>query len=151
MGFVNQKIKAKLTPGIKAVLKKYGMKGTIRVQHYSTLIVTLRSGELDLLGDYKSTYLKRSEFEFFMATARQLDYILKTNNMQVNVHQIDRLFSNPTIKAFLTELKTAMEGDEFYDNSDITTDYVDVSHYISIRIGEWNSPFVCNVGEQIIV
>jgi hypothetical protein len=34
-----------------------------------------------------------------------------------------------------------MKGPDFYDNTDIMTDYFDVSHYIDISIGKWDKPY----------
>lgn len=52
MGYMNQDRKKELAPAIKAVLKKYGVKGTIAVQHHSTLVVNIKEGDLDLLSIY---------------------------------------------------------------------------------------------------
>jgi len=41
------------------------------------------------------------------------------------------------------ELKDAMLGDDYYDRSDIQSDYFDTSHYIDIRAGRWDKPYVC--------
>ena len=50
MAYVSQEMKKELSGGIKAVLKKYGMKGTIAVDNHSSLVVNLKGGKLDLLG-----------------------------------------------------------------------------------------------------
>ena len=42
MAYVSKETKKELAPGIKKVLEKYGAKGTIKVDHHSTLCVTLR-------------------------------------------------------------------------------------------------------------
>jgi len=47
MAYVTQEMKKELAPGIKAVLKKYGMKGSISINNYSSLVVTLQQGPLD--------------------------------------------------------------------------------------------------------
>lgn len=46
MSYMSQELKSSLAPAIKAVLKKYGMKGSIAVRHHSTLVVNLQEGEL---------------------------------------------------------------------------------------------------------
>lgn len=46
MAYMNQAKKAELAPGIKAVLKKYGMKGSIGVRNHSSLVVKIKSGAL---------------------------------------------------------------------------------------------------------
>jgi len=41
MAYMNQDKKKALVPQIKAVLKKYGVKGTIGVDNYSSLVVNV--------------------------------------------------------------------------------------------------------------
>lgn len=48
MAYMSQEKKKALAPGVKAVLKKYGMKGSLSVRHHMTLVLTLSEGELDL-------------------------------------------------------------------------------------------------------
>lgn len=138
MAYMNQEKKAALAPGIKAVLKKYKMKGSISVQHYSALVVTLKSGELDLIGDYISNP-KNQE-----CWGRQRD-LSDVKDIDVNVYHIDSSFTGKYAK-FLKELLAAMQksGDgsvENYNNSDIMTDYFDVGWYNYIKIGKWDKPY----------
>lgn len=78
MAFMPQSKKKELAPNIKAVLKKYSMKGSISVNNHSTLVVTLRSGEIDF-----------------------------DSSHSVNPYWIDRHYSG-VAKDFLLELKAAM-------------------------------------------
>ena len=48
MAYISQKDKKELAPAIKAVLKKYNMKGSIGIRNYSTLVVNLKEGSLNL-------------------------------------------------------------------------------------------------------
>ena len=50
MAWMNKERKKELAPGIKEVLKKYGVKGTIAVRNSSTLVVNIKSGPIDLTG-----------------------------------------------------------------------------------------------------
>ena len=61
MAYVSQEDKKKLAVGIKKVLKKYNVKGTIGVHHHSTIVVRLRSGDLDILGNYWEGYTQSVE------------------------------------------------------------------------------------------
>ena len=61
MAYMSQERKKELAPAIKSVLKKYNMKGSISVRHYSTLVVTIKSGALDIIGNLienNDTFLK---------------------------------------------------------------------------------------------
>ena len=116
MAYVSQDDKRKLTPAIKAVLNKYGMKGSISVRHHSTLVVTVRSGSIDFGTDARDGYL------------------------QVNPYWIDQHYSG-IARDFLNELLDAMKGPDFFDHSDIQTDYFHRSHYTDINIGRWDKPY----------
>ena len=47
MAYISQQDKKDLAPGIKRVLNKYGMKGSIAIKHYSSLVVNLQKGPID--------------------------------------------------------------------------------------------------------
>lgn len=124
MAFVSQEDKKKLAPAIKAVLKKYKMKGTLAIRHHTSLVVNIKSGELDVLGA-----LPVSEYG-------PRDYV------QVNPYWISENYDCPTVVAFLTELKAAMEGPDFFCEDDSMTDYFHRSHYIDINVGTFGKPYV---------
>lgn len=56
MAYINQETKNKLLPGIKEVLNRYGMRGTVSIHDYCCLCVTLQSGKLPLKGEYDRLY-----------------------------------------------------------------------------------------------
>ena len=67
MAYISQTEKKELAPAIKKVLKAYGMKGTLSINHYSTLAVNLKGGSLDLLGaaQKKMIFILRELVESF--------------------------------------------------------------------------------------
>ena len=117
MAYMNIEKKNELAPGIKKVLAKYGMKGTIAKDHY-TLKVNLKSGPIDFGTDYVNARWRIDS---------------------VNVYHIASHFTG-VAKEFLLKLKDAMNVGN-HNNSDITTDYFDVGWYIDINIGKWNKPY----------
>ena len=121
MAYVSKELKAVLTPSIKAVLKKYDMKGTIAVRSHSTLVVNLKEGAIDFAND---------------CTGNDYHY-------QVNTYHIDRGWSGQA-QEFLNELVAAMKGNVWYDRSDPMTDYFDTAYYLDINIGRWDREYVCN-------
>ena len=123
MAHMSQETKKDLAPGIKSVLTKYGMKGTISVRHMSTLIVTLQSGSIDLFGAYNTDREQPLDMEYF----------------SVNPYYIKEHFPGVAGK-FLTELKHAMMIGN-HDRSDSQTDYFDVGWYVEINVGRWNKPY----------
>jgi hypothetical protein len=112
MAYVSQEDKSKLAPKIRAVLSTYKMKGTISVRHNSTLVVTIKSGVIDFGGDIAD----------------------------VNIYWIHEHYKGVARK-FLTELLNAMKGPDFYDHTDLASDYFNVSHYTDIRIGSWKQNY----------
>ena len=117
MAYISQQDKKELAPAIKSVLKKYGMKGSIAIKHYSSLVVNLQSGPIDFdMDGYTS----------------------------VNVYHIDRHYTG-IAKDFLNELVTAMKGTKWFDKSDIMTDYFHTAYYININVGKWNKPYVLDI------
>lgn len=112
MAYMNQETKAAKAPHIKAILKKYGMKGSLAVRNHSTLVLNLKSGRLDFGGDY----------------------------IQVNVYHTDSHYQG-RVKKFLREVLDVMnEGN--YDNSQPEVDYFDKGFYVSISVGKWDRPYV---------
>lgn len=128
MAYMSQEMKKQLAPQIKAVLKKYGMKGTISVRHYSNLIVSIKSGKLDIIGNY--------------ANVSKPEHIVN-DYMDVNYYYIKDSYSGK-VRDFLLELKDAMNSCpevSNHDNSNMMTDYFDVGWYITISIGQWDKPY----------
>jgi hypothetical protein len=58
----------------------------------------------------------------------------------VNPYHYDKHFSGPALD-FLSEVIPAMYGPDYFDESDIQTDYFHCSHYIDVSIGRWNRPY----------
>ena len=113
MAYVSKETKKELAPAIKKVLAEYGVKGTIKVNNYSTLVVTLRKVPAGLFTD-------------------------KEIENGVNVYHLE--WFDGTAKNFLMELLAAMKGDKWYDRTDAMIDYFDTAWYNDIKIGEWNKP-----------
>tara|TARA_B100001094_G_C18179412_1_gene799939 strand:- start:1367 stop:1792 length:426 start_codon:yes stop_codon:yes gene_type:complete len=133
MAYMNQEDKKKLTPQIKKVLKKYGVKGTIAVKHHSTLVVNIKSSNLDFIGNINAN---RPEHKKELYGEIE-DYV------QVNTYHIENNYTGEC-KKFLTELSLAMNGCEEiqnHDNSDMMTDYFDIGWYTDINIGKWDKPY----------
>ena len=116
MAYVSQEDKKQLAPAIKAVLKKYNMKGSIAVRHHSTLVVNIKEGAIKF------------------PDAPYGDYI------QVNTYWIDDHYKGIARK-FLNEQLDAMKGPSYFNNDDSQTDYFSRSHYTDINIGGFKKPY----------
>jgi len=138
MAYVSKERKAARAPVIKAVLKKYGLKGTLKVETHSTLVVTIRSGELDLIGMANNWHEKGAE-------RRGDTFSPYTGHVPVNVYwdgENARKHGEPVYADIIDELVAALKGDDWYDNSDAMTDYFNTAFYYDIAIGDWDKPYV---------
>lgn len=127
MAYVSQELKAKLAPTIKAICKKYGVKASLAVRHHSTLVLNIKSGNIDFINDYNTK------------NGTRLQYLAK-DYIQVNTYWYKDHFDGEAYH-FLSEVIPAMMVGN-HDRSDIQTDYFDVGWYIDVNIGKWNSPYV---------
>lgn len=122
MAYVSKELKAKLAPSIKAICKKYGVKATLAVRNHSALVLNIKSAKIDLIGECKGE--KRN-----------------TGHLQVNTYWVEDNYIGKT-KDFLVEVVAAMKGADYFDHSDVQSDYFNCSHYIDINIGQWDKPFI---------
>ena len=120
MAYMSQDRKKELTPGIKKVLKKYGVKATLSVRNHSVLVLNISAGKLDFLGEYNEE--------------------ARDGRIQVNPYWVKEHYSGVS-RDFLTEVVAAMNAGN-WDRSDVMTDYFDVGWYVDINVGKWNKPYV---------
>jgi len=133
MAYMNQEKKAKIAPKVKAILKKYGIKGTLSVRNHSSLCLNLKSGKIDFIAN--SNRVCGDDYY-------QVAQGFRPNTgkyCQVNPYHFKSHYDGKAL-AFLTEIITVM-NDGNHDNSDIQTDYFDVGWYVDVNIGKWNKPY----------
>ena len=137
MAYMNQDKKAAIAPNVKAILKKYGVKGTLAVRHHSTLVLNIKSGSIDFI----ENYIKTDENKPYAKSmsADQVAYIRNNKCLDVNPYWYQEHFSGRAV-AFLKEVFTVMNKGN-HDNSDVQTDYFDVGWYVDVNIGQWNKPY----------
>ena len=136
MAYVSQERKAQLAPSIKAICKKYGIKATIAVRHHSTLVVNIKQGKIDFIGNYNEVNAARPR-------PAHLPFQPATKSIDVNPYWYHEHFSGDAL-AFLQELIPAMNAGN-HDRSDPQTDYFDVGWYIDVNIGRWDKPYALEV------
>ena len=135
MAYMNQERKAKISAMLKPVLKKYGVKGTLRVDNHSTITLNIKEGFVDFIQNYLET-VKNS----FQVSAEQNKYITEKQYLDVNPYWYHDHFSG-IAKSFLKEAMDALKGAGWYDRSDAMTDYFDTAYYVGISIGQWKKPY----------
>ena len=119
MAYYNQAMKKEAAPKIKALLKEYGMKGSLSVRNHSTVVLTLSEGPLDF-GQNDNEYSR--------------------GYLDVNVYWIDEHYTGTAREFLKRAYAILMQGN--HNNSDIQTDYFDVGWYVDIHVGRWNKPYV---------
>ena len=126
MAYVSQDLKKSLSPKIKSIMKKYGVKGSLAVRTHSTLVLNVKSGKVDFMNDYGTKPESRTDAAKF--------------GIQVNPYWYKEHFVGKS-KKFLSEVIPAMNNGN-WDKSEPQTDYFNVGWYISVNIGNWNKPYV---------
>ena len=125
MAYINQERKQELAPGIKRILAEYGVKGTLSVRNNAKLVLKIKSGPIDFIGDYNTTACPRDPVT---------DGYLTVNKYWVHEH-----FSGRALE-FLTRVLEAMNVGN-HDNSDASIDFFDIGWHISIHIGTYDRPY----------
>lgn len=134
MAYMSQEKKAALAPRIKAILKKYGVKGSLAVRGHSTLVLNLKSGKIDFIGNSNRVC---GENHYQVSRGFKPN---TTGYDQVNPYWYQDHYDGKA-KAFLKEVLAVM-NDGNHDRSDIQTDYFCVGWYVDINIGKWNKPYI---------
>jgi hypothetical protein len=132
MAYVNQELKAKLAPKIKEICKKHGVKATLAVRHHSTLVLNIRQGQIDFIGNFNSVAGK-------LPRPEHLPFQPVTKSIDVNTYWYKEHFSGAALK-FLNEVMPVL-NDGNWDKSDVQTDYFNVGWYVDVNIGQWDKPY----------
>jgi len=136
MAYFNQDRKQEKSPAIKAILKKYGVKGSLAVRNHSTFILNIKSGSIDFIENYIGT---NGSKHYNVMSQDQIEYVRKNKSLDVNPYWYQDHFSGTALN-FLKEVFTAMNQGN-HDNSDIQTDYFDVGWYSYVHAGKWDKPY----------
>ena len=135
MAYMNQERKQKIAQALKPILAKYKVKGSLSVRNHSSIVLTLKSGAIDFIGN--SNRICGNDFY-------QVQRGFKPNDMgydQVNPYWFQDHYDGDA-KAFLTEAFKALKSADWYDESDAMTDYFNTAYYVDVNIGKWNSPYI---------
>lgn len=139
MAYMSQETKAKIVAAVKPILKKYGLKGTFAVRNHSTIVLNLKAGKIDFIENFIATDANVSYGR--KMDQSQIDYIRKNQSVDVNPYWFQEHFTGKA-KAALTEIFAAMKkAGDWYDKSDIQTDYFNTAYYVDVNIGKWNAPY----------
>jgi hypothetical protein len=135
MAYMNQERKAKINQALKPILAKYKVKGSLSVRNHMTIVLTLKSGAIDFIGN--SNRVCGNDF-YQMSRGFKIN---NTGHDQVNPYHYQSHYDGDA-KDFLTEALTALKAADWYDESDIMTDYFNTAYYVDVNIGKWDKPYI---------
>ncbi|MFM7979194.1 MAG: hypothetical protein ACKPKO_07745, partial [Candidatus Fonsibacter sp.] len=88
-------------------------------------------GSVDFIGDMKPVSHGRTIDKDDLRTRYNLD---------INPYWYNEHFDGVT-KQMLDEVMDAMKAADYYDRSDISTDYFDTAYYYNVKVGSWDKPY----------
>jgi len=133
MAYMSQEKKARLAPAIKAICRKYGVKASLAVRNHSTLVLNIKQGSIDFIGNFNKV-CGNDHYQVSRGFRP-----VTSGSMSVNVYWYKDHFDGKAL-SFLKEVIPAMHVGN-HDNSDIQTDYFDVGWYVDVEVGKWDKPY----------
>ena len=115
MAYVSQEEMKEIAPVVKAILKEYGLKGTLSIQHHSTLVVKIK----DTVGMF----------------ADKMDDFSKKWGLDINEYWIEEHYGKGTVRSeMLNRVHAAMKGENWFCKDDIQSDYFHRKHYVDMKV-----------------
>jgi hypothetical protein len=140
MAYYNQERKKSVEPKVKKLLKDYGLKGSLSVNHHSSVVLTIREGSIDFIKNYLGVLGNRSLRQpENCQLADQAQRQQNINYLSVNTSWYHEHFSGKALDFLTKVLAILNEGN--HNRSDIMSDYFDVGWYVDIHIGRWDKPY----------
>lgn len=134
MAYMNQERKANIAAKLKALNLK-GWKYSLRVRHHSTIVMTVQSAPVDVIGIANETNAKHDR-DRNVVTCRY------GTHMDVNPYHSEKQFTaDPSLVKTVSDILACL-NDGNWDKSDIMTDYFNVGWYVEINFGTWDKPYV---------
>jgi hypothetical protein len=135
MAYVNQEMKSKIAAAVKPILAKYGVKGSLSVRNHMAIVLTLKSGKIDFIGN-SNRVCGNSHYQVSRGFTPNTSGYDTVNKYWYQDHY------DGAAKEFIAEAITALQSAGWYDRSDAMIDYFDTAYYIDINIGRWDKPYV---------
>ena len=136
MAYMSQEKKKEIAALLKKEFgtdaKTRGFKYTLGVRNHSTIVFTIKSGNIDFI----QNYLDNTHFSQELATAYAQN---PPKYIDVNTYHIEKCFAGKAKDIIERAYKCLNHNN--HDRSDIMTDYFDVGHYVDINIGRWDKPY----------
>lgn len=115
---MNQEMKKVIAARMKPVLKKYDVKGTLSVQNSMKIVLTIKHGAVDFVTDSVNNLFKLQPWGY-----------------DINPYHYKAQFSGKT-KEFLQEVHEALTSADYYNNTDVQSDYFDTAYYYGVKVSD---------------
>ena len=132
MAFMNQEKKKQIAAALKIAMKDTGVKYSIAVNNHSTLVMNIKSGPVDFLGNALEVAQANPGRNFGRPVVPQ-------KSIQVNTYWYKEHFTGKALAILEKAIPVLNTGN--HDRSDIQSDYFDVGWYVNVNIGQWNKPY----------
>lgn len=147
---VSDALKKKVLGLIQESSKNLGVKTnvTARIKDFMSLKVNIQSCSLDLKQNLIDTVKHQLEHGRLLGTEREyLESVLceaeretdEPNHVHCSVHRLKKLFSGQSLE-LLEKIHSDIRCD-YYCNSDVGRDYIDVAYYYDLTIGKNKTGF----------
>lgn len=135
MAYMDQIKKAKIAAALKKVMPK-GWKYTLSVRDRMVIVLTIKSAPFPLIDMINAKNKARAEFQGDTYYENTSGYV------QLNQFYLEDAFNEPEVLEVMINAKAALYSADYYNNSDVQTDYFDVAYYVDMKIGTYDKPFV---------
>lgn len=129
MAYIDQATKKAITTALKKVVPK-NWKVTYGIRNHSTFVMSIMQADIDFP-------------KAFAHINHNQDLIMAR---EINIYQLDSSsykYADPTVVKLMQDiLATIKQAGNWFDKSDLMSDYHHTAFYINITIGKWNKPFI---------
>lgn len=132
MAFMSQEKKKQIAAALKIAMKGTGVKYSLAVNHYSTLVMNIKSGPVDFIANAQEVADSKPRGMFAGNLGRP-------KSIQVNTYWYKEHFTGQALAILEKAIPVLNTGN--HDRSDIQSDYFDVGWYVNVNIGQWNKPY----------
>ncbi len=131
MAYMSQERKKEIAKELKTALKGSGLKYSLAVRHHSTLVMTIRSGPVDFIGDYQP---RRPTWDTGTEVEKTPTYI------DVNPYWYHEHFTGESARLLQLIFSILNRGN--FDKSQPEVDFFCVGWYVDVNIGTWEKPYI---------
>jgi hypoxanthine-guanine phosphoribosyltransferase len=132
MAYISQIEKKLIAAQVNPILKEFGVKGTLSIRHHSTIVLTISKGSIDFIGNINETLKNEERFT-----------PVESGHLNINEYSYKNHFTGKALE-FLSKLMPAMKTGDWFDHSDVMTDYFHTAYYVDVSIGSWDKPYQFN-------